>query len=100
MSGAGACGEVRSFMGFLAFGQTGRVVRGVAVAAALGVGFVAVTPALVRAAADESLFMQMKRKKAEADGVPTQLSGHTQGSGIKATTQTGVVAGENVTPFI
>ena len=86
-------------MGFVAFGRSKRVIRGIALATVFGLGMAVLSPVLVRAEPVESLFDQQRRKRAEADGLPTQMS-HTRGSGIKATTTTSVVADGSVSPFV
>lgn len=75
-----------------------RVLQCVSLAMLLSLTATVALPTAVRADEDKSLFTQLKNKKKGAQAPAT--TGHTQGSGIPATTETRIINDGSVSPFI
>ncbi len=81
-----------------AFARSKRVLQCVSMAVLVSLAATAVIPATARAEEEKSLFSQLNRKKKGTSAPAT--SGHTQGSGIAATTETQVLNDGSAAPFI
>lgn len=90
-------------MGFWGWGRS-RLVRGATVVAVLGLGLHAQLAAVHAEGGENSLFKQRKIQKLIDSGQPlpssASSSGHSQGSGLKATTATAIVNDGSLSPFI
>lgn len=81
-----------------AFARSKRALQCVSMAVLLSLSVTVALPTLAHAEEDKSLFSQLNRKKKAAAQPAT--SGHTQGSGIAATTETRVINDGSVAPFV
>ena len=80
-----------------AFARSKRVLQCVSMAVLLCLSASVVAPPAARAEEEKSLFSQLNRKKKSAAPATT---GHTQGSGLPATTETQVLNDGSAAPFI
>jgi peptidoglycan hydrolase-like protein with peptidoglycan-binding domain len=93
-----------------AFGRSGQALRRVSLAAIMAMAVVAVTPLAVHAEADEPGASQQQKPKKKSffsafgSSAPATSNAntpaHSAGSGLKATTATGVLNDDSVAPFI
>ncbi len=81
-----------------AFARPKRALQCVSMAVVLSLTVTIALPGLAQAEEEKSLFSQMNRKK-KATAQPA-AAGHTQGSGIAATTETRVINDGSVAPFV
>ncbi len=91
-------------MGFWELGRA-RLFRGVAMMAVLGLGLLAQLAPAQAEGGENSLFKQRKTQKLINSGqaLPsnaTSSSGHSKGSGLKATTETAIINDGSISPFI
>lgn len=81
-----------------AFARSKRALKCVSMAVLLSLTVTVALPTLAHAEEEKSLFSQLNRKK-KATAQPA-TTGHTQGSGIAATTETRVINDGSVAPFV
>ncbi len=89
-------------MGLKGFGGSRTVIRAMALAAALSMGFAVTAPPPAKAEAEDSAFKKWKRNKAGGGNTTAAAaqSSHSAGSGTKATTVSGIVNDGSITPFL
>ncbi len=81
-----------------AFARSRRALQCVSMAVLFSLTVSVALPTMVRAEEDNSLFSQLSRKKKGTTSTTT--TGHTQGSGIPATTETRIINDGSVAPFV
>eukprot|EP01034_Spumella_vulgaris_P011437 gene11437-14553_t len=87
-------------MKFWALTRSRRALQGVSMALVLSLSATLALPTSASAESENSLFSQLTRKKKGTTATPAATTGHTQGSGTPATTETAILNDGSAAPFI